>query len=376
MMKLKVKHIISLFILINIHALYSYDVDNMIINAGINFNALTNYHKVDFVELPGIPNCCVKYNNMTNTGFNSNIFAEMRVFDYVYFRLNLGYSSIGGNLQSDEFIGNTEVNGELIHVVTSHNLESEINLLNINPVVSFKYENLSLNTGFLSGIMIEKTYYQHEDLTDDDVNKGIQFYDGNNYSGTSRNISNGDLPEALLYHCLTLGLSYDISISKRVFLRPEVTYLYNLKNLVTTKYWRVNSLSYGLSLAYKLKNTEIPETTLEDIAINKDLKEGIIERDTLQIQNLNNNSLPEDDCSCYIIFGSSKDEQEAQEILNSLIEAHNKLFIQEWVNPYTGVKYYRVRSECYNNYNHALKEKNKTKLDNTAVNLLTVVKCN
>ncbi len=227
---------ISILIVITLsvfsYDLSSLDLDSADVNVGIYLGLLQNQHNVDFVDLPGAPNCCVKYDNTSAIGFNAGILGEIGIFPFLDFRFNLGYSSVGADIQSEEYIGNSQFQGELVPVTTQHNLETNINMITANPVISLiptKKFPIRLNAGFQSGLMIQKTFYQHEDLSDEDIAKGIQFYDGEKELGTSKNVSKGELPEALLYHAITLGAAYDISISNHFIIRPEIAYHYNLK---------------------------------------------------------------------------------------------------------------------------------------------------
>ena len=348
--------------------------------AGVTFDVLSNYHQVDFVELPGVINCCSKYENASGFGFNAGIFGETGIFNFLDFRLGLGYSTQNGDFKSEEFIGYTEVNGELKHVTTTHNLETEISNINISPCFSFLFHSFRLNAGFLSGILVSKNYNQHEDLNPNISENDIEFYDGTNFLGTSRNKSSGKLTDALLYHAITVGLAYDLDITKIFFLRPEVTYLYNLKNIVKTIYWRINSISYGISFGYRLNNPEKELIKLEDIAdINQKVKDINYAAQTENKDEKENDvKLVDNQDCCFIIFSSTQDKQKAQVVLDKVKSANlnNDVFMEEWTNPYSNIKYYRVRSGCFANTSIAYDEKNKIQIDDIEAGNVFVIKCN
>jgi hypothetical protein len=406
-MKYRKAHII-LIIIITVFATNT--VESSLLNSlkakiGVYGGINSNSHKADFMMLPDVPNCCVEYGNSNSRRYGFKVFGEVSIFNLFDIQVAAGYNEIGADLKAAEYIGNTEVNDDVFPVFTTHNLEADIGVLSFNPsisIVPYRDIPLRLGVGFETGIMLQKSIYQHEDLSREAIENGVIFYDGNNDVGTTRNTYKGDIPYTNNYNVITLSAAYDIELLNRFTLRPEVIYRHCLSDIAPSVQWKIDNLTFGISICYSLYQDQydmkyfidpiiadsIPEKISSEqkvseremnqanamlLDLSNDYKERLSEEEQTADQQIKENAFS----CCYIIFYTSTEENESEKILEKLKSKMQDLniYIQEWMNPESELIYYRVRTYCFDDYNETFKVDNQYKELNIKVNQPSIIKC-
>lgn len=371
---------------------------------GIFAGANSNEHKADFMHLPDIPNCCSEYGNARSLKPGLKVFAEIGVLSFLDFQVATTYNQIGANLQSQEYIGNTQINSQLYPVFTTHNLESDLGVLSFHPSISIRpYQEIPIRFGFgfEIGTIVDKDIYQHEDLSREAIENGIIFYDGVNEVGTSRNIYKGDIPYVNTYNSISFSVAYDIYLTNKILIRPELNYRYCLNDIVPNVSWKINNTTLGISICYDLSPDPFDIEHFKDRVFTREIPDRIAqEKDDFkkEVQKTEDfldqyskskegEEVTEDkkapvgtttDFSCcYIIFYSSTKLNESESVLNRINKAaeFENIFIQEWMNPSTEIIYYRVRTKCFREYFKALEAENIYKNMKLKIDQPAIIKC-
>lgn len=372
---------------------------------GVFAGVSSNDHVVSFPWLPGVPDCCVEYGDAKSMEPSFKLFAEVSLFDFLDIQIGASYNKIGANLEAPEFIGNTEVDDDVFPVFTTHYLESDLSVISFNPAISLiPYKDIPMRfiLGFEIGTIIEKEIYQHEDLSKEAIENGIIFYDGSREVGTSRSIYEGDIPYVNTYNALSFSLAYDINITNKIVVRPEVSYKYCLKDIVPNVNWKINNTVFGISLCYDLGSDPFDMKQFQDTLIYSRINDEIEENENTledEVRKIEEyieeyeNSLDlaqEDDMKkpvekpqtsgftcCYVIFFSSDDLIKSEDIIESINNNTDLkgVFIQEWMNPDTEKIYYRVRTKCYDDYFKAMNIESLFKQENIKTGQPAIIKC-
>ncbi len=116
----------------------------------------------------------------------------------------------------------------------------------------------------------------------------------------------------------------------------------------------------------ELRRQEFIENNHENLQ-----KDKLTESEPIIINSQNDNI----NSCCFIIFHSTRNKDEAQNILDFLNKNDKieNVKIDEWINPYSGTIYYRIRSQCFDNSKEAFIAKNKLNVIN--LRLTPVIKC-
>jgi hypothetical protein len=402
---LRIHILIIIFAMIATNFAESSLLSNLKTRIGVHGGVNSNSHKADFLMLPDVPNCCVEYGNATSTKYGFRVFAEINVLSFIDIQIGASYNELGANLQSDEYIGNTEVLDQVFPVFTTHNLEADIGVLAINPSISimpYKDIPIRLGVGFETGILLQKYIYQHEDLSKEAIENGVIFYDGVNDVGTSRNVYKGDIPYTNNYNAITFSAAYDIPISSRFSLRPEVIYKYCLDDIAPSVNWKISNLTFGLSICYNLypdafdmkylMNSNLTDSVPDNLAKNQRIINNELESSIAFFQNQAQNIRKDDKdddllfrdrdrdngfSCCYIIFYSSRNKEESNSILKIMKDKfpNSNIYIQEWMNPDSEQIYFRVRTKCYDDYFKAFEFEKQYKEYKMGIDQPSIIKC-
>lgn len=253
---------------------------------GFNFNS----HTANFTKLPGIPNCCPRFEEGSGTGFNLGILYEYKIAKDFWIGSRLGIINLDGTLTRTE---NTTLNtstgsmdGEF-----EHKVQASFMNIGFEPSIIYNpFKDLFLNAGFRLGSNITNTYSQSETIIQP-LGQGT-FIDENGIDTKqrTRNVNSGDLQEVIaLQFGLTFGLSYELPLnkSKSFRLSPEISYLLSMTNTIQDSTWKINSLRGGVAIKYVPQSeVEIKEifeqryeidtiVVLSDLVKNSQIKLGI-----------------------------------------------------------------------------------------------------
>jgi hypothetical protein len=157
------KVIVIILILINLLKLSAQD--NSTQKFGIFFGGNYNMHSANFQRLPGLPNCCPRFEDGSGFGFNGGILYENKIFgDNLWIGARLGILSLNGILLKEEpttiIVAGVPTVGAFEHKVdaTFMNIGLEP-YLHYNPISSF-----GVFAGMRFGTFITKEYSQVETI--------------------------------------------------------------------------------------------------------------------------------------------------------------------------------------------------------------------
>jgi outer membrane protein OmpA-like peptidoglycan-associated protein len=236
--------------------------------AGINLNT----HHANFKEIQGYPNCCLQFENGTGLGYAIGGLLQIPLNNSLYAGLRLGIHNPSGTLLSNEnigfqFIRNPNAPFDTIGapITVEHSIVANLLQIHIQPSLLYQISNsLFLSASFGAYYVVNANFEQKETLISP---SNATFLDGKKM----RNEANGIIPEySQILLSGDIGMSYDIPISKHMFISPYISYHLPFISLSTLD-WKVNTLQLGLSF----KSGIVP--TKEKLYI----KDTIYQRDTI-----------------------------------------------------------------------------------------------
>lgn len=240
-----------------------------------------NIHSASFSEMPGFPNCCQEFTGPFGLGPNFGILFDIPTNNLLTnsgIEIRLGFSTLDAEFNDPELSKsnvlvrdpNNPENSYMVNDIDiNHNINTFQSLIGIEP--GFRYtilNNLNIYSGFKLAIPISSSFNQKEELLGPD---GIIFDNGQ----LTRNEREAEeIPEINpLHFSLFLGAGYELPLSEKLYLMPEIRLFLPLISVNGTD-WFANHLQTGISLKYYL----IPE-------YEKPIKkETVYSRDTLFVQ--------------------------------------------------------------------------------------------
>lgn len=214
------------------------------VHGGINYN----YHNTNFNSLSGVPNCCTSYSSgMQGNGINLGALVEIPISDLIALQVRGTYSDLSGATSIREFIGQKWVADKPVPVNVNHNLDANIAVASIDPIANIRLFDfpLDINAGLTFGSLVSKKAVQSEKL----VSNEFLFTDTTN----SRNNFSGDIPNASsMYLGALIGLGYEIMLTDKLYLSPEISYVAPFTKIAEGLDWSVSSLKFGGSLKFAL----------------------------------------------------------------------------------------------------------------------------
>lgn len=236
-----------------------------------------NYHTADFSKLPGVPNCCPRFENGLGTGFTIGLLYERALSKSFFLSARLGWSDIGAELAETEptvvICDAVPQDGEFEHII-----DATLTNIGIEPLAGYRlFGGFHLMGGFRLGFAMDNDYSQVETITK--PSDGATFLDslGNDTGSRTRNDLSGELEDASgIYASLLLGAGYELPLNKSNTLKlvPEIFLSFGLTPVVSDITWSAHSLRAGVSIKYN------PEYTPELIE-EREIKEI---RDTIEIE--------------------------------------------------------------------------------------------
>jgi len=245
-----------------------------------------NQHSTSFSNLPNIPNCCPEFQNGSGNGLNLGLSYERKLHPKWWIGARVGLFQLDGTLSEIE--GTPVVyNGQIYDGKFEHSIQSKINLLAIEPHISYNaFSDFFINFGFRTGMNISDSYSQKEQIVDPKNAGTFLDENGNNTFSRIRNKFSGSIPNsASLQYGIIGGINYELSINsnRTLILAPEVQFYYSLSDIINNIDWRANSISAGLALKYRIledikkKESKIQRFELDTIAIiSEDIESKII----------------------------------------------------------------------------------------------------
>jgi outer membrane protein OmpA-like peptidoglycan-associated protein len=220
---------------------------------GIYGSFLINSHNADFQKLPGIPNCCPRFEEGSGIGLAFGALLQFPVIENGLYEFRVGLNNLSGILKKEEpttiIVDNYYQTG-----IFEHSLEAKISVIDIITGISYKVvQDLFINFGLIGSIPLKNEFSQKEII----IGTGT-FLDslGNDTQKAVRHEFSGLIPGASSYLLsFNVGLSYELMMNneRTWFLTPELAYRFMINDIAKDLKWKLNQLSAGLSIKYSPK---------------------------------------------------------------------------------------------------------------------------
>lgn len=220
-----------------------------------------NLHTASFRELPGIPNCCPRFESGLGSGFAGGGLVELPLSQKLLLDLRIGLAQHNGVLSATEPTG-VILNGIPRTGEFEHTVDATLTTVGIDPMVGYRItERLIARAGFRAGVLLAKTFAQKEQITQPEGRGTFVDGNGNDTHSRTRNEASSDIPNASAFQAsIQAGVSYDLPLNKQQTLMaaPEILYSLPITGVLKDGGWQVHSLRFGIALKYGARRgTEI-----------------------------------------------------------------------------------------------------------------------
>jgi outer membrane protein OmpA-like peptidoglycan-associated protein len=216
---------------------------------GINLNL----HQANLRNLPGIPNCCPRYEKGTGLGFNLGILYERSISNRIRIGARLGVQTFNGTLTAED---TTTLNAPdcTVSGIFEHRVESSFLNFGFEPMLMYNvFKNFHFSLGARFGQNLTKNFSQVETIVKPDGVGTFLDDDGNDTGLRTRNDTSGYLPDAIGFqYGLVTGLSYELPLNPKNTLRlvPELFYYHTFTELVENTDWSLSSIRASIAIKY------------------------------------------------------------------------------------------------------------------------------
>lgn len=212
-----------------------------------------NNHVADFRALPGVPNCCPRFENGAGTGPMFGLGYETPLGDGLLLSFGVGYMDHAALLSEREAVA-VIAGGELRAGAFEHTIDASIASVGLEAGARYRVaEGLFLRGGLRAGVPLSPRYAQREQLVEPAATGTFLDSLGRDSGSRTRNENSGDLPDAstILLHAVA-GAEYELPLndSRTVLLAPGVSYALGLTDVVAGRTWKPNALAFSLTLKY------------------------------------------------------------------------------------------------------------------------------
>ncbi|MBK9248094.1 MAG: OmpA family protein [Ignavibacteria bacterium] len=219
-----------------------------------------NFHSADFRALPGVPNCCPKFESGSGGGIAFGALYETALTRKFWLTFQAGFATLDAALNRKEYVPalrvaddyyfpEAEINHRIVTQVSTMGLAP---MITANPVGGLRF-HAGMEIAFLGGIR----YDQVEEM----MVEGLVFKENlkrtrNEYSGELGNVSS-------VQASMVLGtsLEFPLNRSRSMFIAPQAMFRIGLTNLVESLSWKSNSFEFGIAIKFAPQAT--PPTTIE-----------------------------------------------------------------------------------------------------------------
>lgn len=217
-----------------------------------------NMHTASFQELPGIPNCCPRFESGTGGGFAAGGLVEIPLAHKLLIDLRVGVAQHNGVLSAVEPTG-VILNGMPRTGEFEHTVDATLMSIGIDPMIGYRFtDRLVARAGFRAGMLLTKTFAQKEQITQPEGRGTFVDEEGNDTHNRTRNEVSGDIPSASAFQMfIQAGVSYDVPLNRQqtFIAAPEILYSLPVTSILQDGGWQVQSLRIGVALKYGPRNT-------------------------------------------------------------------------------------------------------------------------
>ena len=194
-----------------LHAQTAANPDTMRAGFGVYGNYNLNFHSADFRKLPGVPNCCPRFETGDGSGFTFGALYVLPLEHSLAIDIRAGYTGYGALLSAREAT-TVSIEGSAAPGVFEHTIDASLSSIGIEPLADYRvWKTLSLMAGPRFAIVLSKKYDQKEEIVvpaDRGVFQGLDT--------RTRNIISGDIPDAgSLQFALLAGLRYEVPLNRK-----------------------------------------------------------------------------------------------------------------------------------------------------------------
>ncbi len=219
---------------------------------GVYIDLNLNHHVADFRALPGVPNCCPRFESGNGVGTSFGLFYQHPFSESLSALLRAGFSSNSGTLTSNE--GTVViVNGQPVAGEFEHTVKTSLATWGVEPLAALRLVGrLRAYGGMRVSAVTTKTYEQKETISQPTTTG--TFENGQR----TRNENAGELPDgSSLFASVLLGAGLDLPLNsdRTLLATPEVFYSIGVTPVVKDLTWRVNTFRLGVALGYAPRST-------------------------------------------------------------------------------------------------------------------------
>lgn len=242
---------IIILLLINFFSLSSQDFSTQ--KFGIFFGGNYNMHTANFQRLPGLPNCCPRFEDGSGFGFNGGILYENLIFgDNLWIGARLGIISLNGILLKEEPT-TIIVNGNPTAGAFEHKVDATFMNIGLEPYLQYNpISNFGVFAGMRFGTFITKEYSQVETIVKPAGVGTFLDSNGNDTYRRTRNEFTSDSNVVPFQMGIFMGISYELPMNQDNTLRlvPEISYYFALTDFVENTLWKANAFRFCVAIKY------------------------------------------------------------------------------------------------------------------------------
>ncbi len=223
-----------------------------------------NFHTADFRALPGVPNCCPKFENGTGGGFAIGALYEFSISKKIWVTLRAGYSTLDATLVREEYVPALRLSDGQYYpdAAIEHRIKAKLSTIGITPMITFNpIGGLRFHTGVEMSSLGGVTYEQVEEMKAE----GLVFKE--NFKRT-RNEFSGELSEVNKFQTsLIIGASMELPLnrSRSMVIAPEAMFHIGLSNLTESVVWKANAFQIGIALKYAPQSASQTPSTVPQV---------------------------------------------------------------------------------------------------------------
>ncbi len=218
-----------------------------------------NTHTANFQQLPGVPNCCPRFETGHGIGLVVGALYEKPLATSFALQLRAGYQNLNAELVSIEATSVFQ-NGSAAPGEFTHTLKASLSTIGIEPMLAWRpFGDVRFNVGLSVGAVLVHRYDQREQITQPGFSGTFLDSLGNDTRSRTRNESSGEIPDASSFHIGLLGgISHPMAMNadRTLFVAPEVTFALGLTPIASGLSWTANALRIGVSFLYSPKAEE------------------------------------------------------------------------------------------------------------------------
>jgi outer membrane protein with beta-barrel domain len=228
---------------------------------GVEGYGIINAPTASFTQLPGVDNCLgtvtksASFEGGSGGGYGVGAVVSIKPWGGGGFASHIGgsakviFSSSSTKFEADEEIGQvSDSKGTLVPAISRYTVETKVTQVSLDPTVSYWIGAklpLFFSVGAHLGYVLGGTYSQGEKLVSP---QGLTY---RTEGTTERNQNSGDLQQvSKIGGGVLVGVGYDLQVTPKLSIRPEVEGLFSLSAPVSGIDWKSHELHLGVSFIF------------------------------------------------------------------------------------------------------------------------------